>query len=383
MIFSKPTPWTEAIASRELRAAMPTAAGSAELSAIAPEVRERAMFSARTADAWYLDQVNKLIARIVSPETIRDPETGALRPVRPGETMDPATARLEMKTMLAKLNYQPDPELRGGIQDLSSDARLDLIVRTNTEMAQGFGNWFRAQDPDALDAWPAQELYRIEQKRQPRQWGQRWNNAISELGGETSAKPVADPMAQSGMFAVKNDGIWTAISAFGLPYPPFDFNSGMWVRDISRSEAISLGILSPGDPAPEPDQRGFNDDLSTDFSSFAPAIAQALQEILAIPLRNEFDPNQPRDEGGRWTDYGGGTSKIHSKAFESVTVPLRKRTLFGDQVAFMTADKVGVGVLSGPDEGEGFEITLEDGTKIRRKKEHLRMPVGGHRGRDT
>ena len=48
------------------------------------------------------------------------------------------------------------------------------------------------------------------------------------------------------MIALKDDPIWTEISAFGTPYPPFDFRSGMWVRDVSRAEAERLGLLAPG-----------------------------------------------------------------------------------------------------------------------------------------
>jgi hypothetical protein len=118
------------------------------------------------------------------------------------------------------------------------------------------------------------------------------------------------------------------------------------------------------------------------------AVVNALQERLAPaegaePLLNSFDPDQPRDESGRWTDYGGGTSQASSKAFESLTSPLRKRVLFGDQVAFMSGDKVDVGVLSGPDNGEGFEILLSSGEKVRRKRDLLRTPKGGYKGRDT
>jgi hypothetical protein len=119
---------------------------SAELSQLPASIRERAMFSAKTTNADYLQKINDLVTRIVSPEQIDG------RPTKAGEYMDPATARLEMKQALQAIGYQPDAEQRGGLQDLSSDVRLDLIVKTNTEMAQGFGNWFADQDPARLDA---------------------------------------------------------------------------------------------------------------------------------------------------------------------------------------------------------------------------------------
>ncbi|MDD5676585.1 MAG: hypothetical protein PHW60_01160, partial [Kiritimatiellae bacterium] len=48
----------------------------------------------------------------------------------------------------------------GTIKDLSSDARLNLIIRMQTEMALGLGKFIQSQDPAALDA--AYKDYRIE-----------------------------------------------------------------------------------------------------------------------------------------------------------------------------------------------------------------------------
>lgn len=261
-MFTRPVPFKEAIASRELKTVLPTSASSAELSTLEPAIRERAMFSARTANADYLDSVNRLITRILSPET-----------AAPGETMNPATARLGMKSMLQGLGYQPDPDQRGGLQDLSSDARLNLIVATNTQMAQGHGAWLADQDPARLEAWPAQELYRLEQRDKPRDWATRWLAA----GGQ---------IYQGRMIALKNDPVWAGISAFGLEYPPFDYNSGMWVRDISRSEAVQLGVMAPEQSAPTPaDTRGFNEGLKASVDALSPALQEALVKTLGGAAR--------------------------------------------------------------------------------------------------
>jgi len=265
-MFTTPTPWLEAIASRDLKAVLPTTMSSAELSQLPTDLRERSMFSAKTANADYLQKVNDLITRIVSPEVIGGP--GAPRTVTaPGQYMDKATARLEMKKTLQSLGYQPDPDQRGTLQDLSSDIRLDLILKTNTEMAQGFGTWYADQDESRLEAWPAQELYRLEDRMQKRDWIGRWLDAGGEISGGR-------------MIALKNDPIWTNISAFDLPYPPYDFNSGMWVRDISRSEAIDLNIMAPDAPSPTADQRNFNDDLQADITDLATGLQTALTTSL-------------------------------------------------------------------------------------------------------
>ena len=87
------------------------------------------------------------------------------------------------------------------------------------------------------------------------------------------------------MIALKNDPIWTEISAFDLPYPPFDYNSGMWVRDISRSEAVDMGLMKADDDAPEPDKRGFNDDLQVSIAD----LAGPLQDVLEKSMKGVAD----------------------------------------------------------------------------------------------
>lgn len=247
MIFTTPKPFEEAIASREVRTILPTTANTNQLSQLAPAIRERAMFSARVTNESFLRRANDLITRIVSPETIKDPATGQARPAKPGEFMDPATARLELKKQLAASGYQPDPTLRGTLQDLSSDMRLNLIIKTNSDMARNYAYFEQGQDPAILDAWPAQELFRAELRQEPRDWRERWVRAGGKLYGER-------------MIAPKNDPVWETISAFGLPYPPFDFNSGMDVRDVDRDEAISLGVIQP-EQRVTPASRGLNEDL--------------------------------------------------------------------------------------------------------------------------
>ena len=45
------------------------------------------------------------------------------------------------------------------------------------------------------------------------------------------------------MIALKGDPIWTHISAFHLPFPPFDIDSGMDVDGVPREEAEKLGLI--------------------------------------------------------------------------------------------------------------------------------------------
>jgi len=266
MIFNEPKPFEEAIESRQVKSILPTEASTTQLRKIAPEIRERAVFSARVTNAKFLEDVDQTITQIVSPETVIDPTTGARRPAQPGEYMDTATARLKLKESLQAIGYQPDPDKRGGLQDLSSDRRLDLIIDTNTKMAQGYGYWSQGQESSILDQFPAQELFRGEQRDEKRDWLSRWQGAGGKLYGGK-------------MIAKKNASIWTQISAFGLPYPPFDFNSGMDVRDINHDEAVKLGVITPEEMI-VPESRDFNEDLSVSAPARQTALFDALTKSL-------------------------------------------------------------------------------------------------------
>jgi hypothetical protein len=80
------------------------------------------------------------------------------------------------------------------------------------------------------------------------------------------------------MIARKNDPIWEKISRFGEPYPPFDYNSGMWTRDISRAEAMELGVIDR-DTLINPQDRGFNDDLQLTPDIRSRALVTALVDV--------------------------------------------------------------------------------------------------------
>jgi hypothetical protein len=268
MAFTAPIPFREALQSREVKAFLPTSLSSRQLMRLAPELRERSAFSARTINAGYLQKMSDTVHRILDPHTvIRDG-----RPVTEG--LDVASARLTLREALKEISYQPDPDKRGTIEDLSSEPRLNLVIKTNVEMAQGYGNWQQGQA--TLDAFPAQELFRAEERKEPRDWLQRWRGAGGQVfeGGR--------------MIALKNDPIWTEISEFGLPYPPFDFGSGMDVRDVDREEAVALGLIGP-DEQIEPQDRGFNDDLELSNPAKDAQLRAALETSLGEKVEIDGD----------------------------------------------------------------------------------------------
>lgn len=245
--FTAPIDFAEALASRRVRSLLPTRMSSRDLSRIAPELLERGVFSARTVNASYLQEIDDLVQKVANGQ------------------IDIPSVRLALKEKLDATGYTPDPEERGTIKDLRSDQRLNLVIKTNTEMAQGYGWWAQGQDQTVLDEFPCQELFRLEERVQPRDWLTRWRGAGGRVFGGGR------------MIAEKNAPIWAEISSFGLPYPPFDFGSGMDVRDIARDEAIALGVIK-SDTRVTPQDRGFNDELQATPSVRSNALRAILEE---------------------------------------------------------------------------------------------------------
>ncbi len=220
---------------------LPTTLSAKELARISEQIRERAVFSARVANAQILDEI-KHVATAVS--------RGELTQTEGIKTL---------KSFVKAEGYTPEPGEEGTIKDLLSPARLKLIVRTNAGMAKGYGQHVAAQEK--LDKQPWQELYRREMRKVPRDWISRWRGAGGRLSGGKMIAPVNSP-------------IWSSISGFGLPYPPFDYNSGMWVRQLSERQ---VGKKAPKQVKELPK---FNESLQSEAVIRDPKLRRQLLEDL-------------------------------------------------------------------------------------------------------
>jgi hypothetical protein len=246
MTFSSSIPFREALDFLQSKGLLPTSLSSADLQKLDADIRARALFSARTTNAAYLQEVKDLVDALLQGN------------------VNEATMRLKLKEALQKISYNPKSEEKGTLKDLSSDPRLNLIIQMQSDSAWGYGKYARDQDPAALLAAPAQELFRAEARKEPRNWPQRWMDAGGEFydGGR--------------MIALKNDPIWTEISVFGQPYPPFDYGSGMWVRDILRPEALALGLLDPDETVAPSNIQNFNTGFQSSIAGLDPDLQQAV-----------------------------------------------------------------------------------------------------------
>lgn len=258
------------LAVEKIRAKTPVGSplDTAEWRTVAAGLRDRAQLSAKVENLRFLQRIQERLTTAL--ELVR----------RPGEGLDGGegafqdrggfVAELQKLSREEGLDPRNDPdtaEQYGGLQDPTSSRRLRLIYDTQIEQAQEYARWKAEQDPDVLDAYPAQEFTRVESRKAPRtDWAQRWLDA----GGE---------VYEQRMIALKNSPVWSKLSRFGTPYPPFDFGSGMGLVDISREEAERLGVIAAGE-TPVPMEAAFNAGLEASVKDLSPPYQQHLKDAF-------------------------------------------------------------------------------------------------------
>lgn len=253
MIVSRTNPFDDVLELAQGREVLPSALSSAEGRDVFLEAaKERAVFSARTTNAAYLQELNDRIERLMEG----------------GFDNDLPQLRSELKEILRDLGYDPEtgfpgdeelgipPAAPGSLRDLSSNRRLDLILHTQENLLRGAAKETRGLE--RIEQFPAWELLRVESRKVPRgeggtmSWGRRW----IEAGGPP---PVIDPeTGRTLLIARKDDPVWPALGdptrfedALGVSHPPFAFNSGYGWREVPLREWNRLadrGLVRRGGP---------------------------------------------------------------------------------------------------------------------------------------
>lgn len=232
------------------------------LQAIPVQIREASQASAAVESARYLERIQGGVGDILGH---RRNEFGGITD-RSGLIRD--------LIQLAEREGLRPPEgdaKRGTIQDVGSEARTELIYQMQTGSAYGYANWQAGQDPDMLDAYPAQELVRVRDAKVPRNWAVRWAEAGQKVGWVGAAKAP--------FVALKNSPIWVALSRFERAFPPFDFGSGMWVEDVDRETAVNLGLLKVADQV-QPQAKPFTENWETSVKDLSPELRESLRKAF-------------------------------------------------------------------------------------------------------
>lgn len=212
----------------------------------AAQIRERAFFSARTIQMDYVRRLQEVCAEYAAGR------------------INAADARTGLQAVLDELGLS---DRTGALTDLGSARRLNLILRTQRQMAASAAR-LATQTPDTLDAWPAWRLTRMGTRAVPRDdWPARWHAAGERVGWRGAHRSQMVALKASPIWKALGDGAGGFRDAIGNPYPPFAFGSGLdWV-DVSRDEALRLG-LEPDGQAPQ------QADLSPSDVEIAEAVAK-------------------------------------------------------------------------------------------------------------
>lgn len=233
---------------------------SAQIAKLRDEFNIRGNFSARTLSAQLLGAYQDQLKAMGSGQ------------------MDMATARLHIKDMIDELEIEPPSEEEAGtITDLGSNVRIGLKLKTDLEMARGKGQYDEGMTEGALQAFPALELIRVEDRHEPREWFELWDEARAALGDETRATSADETGL---MIAAKGDPIWLEISDFNQPWPPFKFNSGMGVEDVDYQEAVEQDVIDEDEIPAQPEAMDFNEGVESSVAELAPELVSVLADSL-------------------------------------------------------------------------------------------------------
>lgn len=240
MPLTTPVSFREAVAYLMRKGLLPTNAGSAEIADWSAALRSQSVFSAHTLLEAYLEDIRTATLGGIDPQQIRraDRITADNPEGFVNVGLNDAQAREFLRNKLKSYGVGSAPDKYGTIEDLRSDPRLNLVVQMNKRLVQGAGQDRIRQEPALLAAYPGYELFRAESRKEHRNWHERAKAAAAQTGSFIVL------VGTEGVIALKNDPFWEALSAFGTPYAPLDFNSGMELKDVSRARMLSLGFTS-------------------------------------------------------------------------------------------------------------------------------------------
>lgn len=317
-MFSRPIGFLKAIGELAAKKLVPTWLGSAELRGLDSQVKQRALFSARTTQLKVLQKLQDVVKGMLSGES------------------NLADAKLGLGGVLGDMGYtaeggfpqDPDgtvpPGTSGTITDLASQRRMELTITTQYRSAANAAFVKTGMEDQRRYQWPCWELVRIGRRRVPRGMqlrdgmivpkpGQDWPSRWVAAGGELFDKGTR-------MIAAKDSPVWQALGdgaggyrdTLGLPYAPFAFGSGFGLREVARNECLLLGVIEPEDKIAKMPV-SLSEGLKADAKGLDPALLAKFKKALltredgSVRLKRMMDAeisaaNSLRDRLGRLCD---------------------------------------------------------------------------------
>ena len=237
---------------------VPSWARTADWDKVPAALRRRSFMSAALEDARALSAERNTVS-----DLLQHASDG-------GKLVRRDTAITELRAMMQARGL--DTGAPDALTNPAAESRIKLVIDTNRAQALGYAKFKRSSTGGALLAFPAQELVRVRNSKEQRDWPGIW-------------KAHGGTLTNGRMIALKTDPIWVSISRFGTPYPPFDFNSGMGVRDISRRQCIEMRLID-GTWQPDTDPvEDFNANVEADVSQVHPDLLASLSTLFGDAVR--------------------------------------------------------------------------------------------------
>lgn len=279
MQLVQPVPFQEARDKLGRKAPIVAPLTSSEWADVPVALRERAFFSSRIENARFLQRGQDWINDFLSSarETVVGPDGVAREALKMGGRARFVDLMREFAIKEGMGDLVP-PEDRGGLKDITSQKRLELIFNTQVRQADDFGYRKQGLDPDVLDAYPAQRFIRVQDVKEPRDWHAQFEDKVF----------------------LKTSPIWKAINQdFGVAWGPWGWGCGHDVEDVDREETESLGLLRPGEDVAPPPAENFNDNLKASTDGIEPELLDKMKAAFGDQLVIDGDGTV------RWASQAG------------------------------------------------------------------------------
>lgn len=227
------------------RGELPTSLDTAGLRALGADVLSSAVFTARGTNTVYVSKIKEVVDQLAAGD------------------INFATARWTLMEALKATGYTPEggfpdvapgkvpPALAGTLQDLSSQRRIEFILKTQIALVRGKG--FQVRGHARAAQFPAWELVRVYQVTAPRNW-----DGTQPSKADPRSRWIIAGGKPGPMIALKGDPVWGELGSYenfedalGVDHPPFAFNSGMGWREVAAGEIRKLGITGPKGESPK------------------------------------------------------------------------------------------------------------------------------------
>ena len=259
-MFTRAKPFAEALSLINGKTPITSELGSAGWAMLPRALRQRAFWSATVNDAHFIGDLHDALKDFLAGarETIVKDDGTTVTKLKVGGRADFVN---QMRASGLARGFAPADEDKGTIKDLTSEKRLNLIFDVNSQAAYGYGDWLQGMSPAVLNAYPAWEFIREEDRKVPRMIH----------------------VEHTGTIRLKTDvNFWVAmnnprIGGFSVPWGPWGFRSGMATRDVSRRDAESRGLIKKGEYL-KPIDRDFNQSLEAGVTNLAPVAQEWLKE---------------------------------------------------------------------------------------------------------